>query len=968
MRFALPALAALSVAPFAAFVACHSSSSSSSTPSAPFPGDVPVTSTLPLAHLGGPVDVVRDKNGMVHIYASSTNDLMRVEGYQVARDRTMQVEIVRRFAEGRIAELLGDTQPSVIDSDIAMRTVGLHRAAKATYDALPPDSELRAWLDAYADGISQFNARVQSGDEALPASMIGISKTALEPWQGWEPLAVGRLQSQQLAYTADDEVNATEVVQAARATFDPMSANPLLAKRAGILVDVIRFAPLDPTTAIDGFPNDGAHTMGWKPPAPPPKVTTARVPTALLDSTRAWRAAQRGVLDVLGSRGFTGSNNWVVAPSRTATGHAMVASDPHLSLSAPSVFWMTHLHYTAPSGGDATKNVNAAGLAFPGIPGIILGFNENVGWGATTADYDVTDVYTEKLSPDGGAVTFNGASVPLQKVHETVKIAGGGAVEYDVLVVPHHGPIIPTIVNHKVVAPDPNVGAMSIKWTGFQPTGEILAVAGMLRAKDVDDVRAAMRSFEVGAQNWVYGDTKGNIFYTSQSTIPTRDKRAFTWDPSKFQGTLPCFVLPGDGTAEWTGKLDEAFVPHVKNPAKGYVGTANGDQVGVTLDNDPSNDKLPNGDPVYTGCWHDPGYRVGRIHQRIENVGHPMTLDDMAAIQADARSAMGAALAPKLLDALSHAEDEKASAGTHADLSAVVTSARYQAAPIAELRDLLAKWGTESDYDAAAGVSLDDGSPLADAKQASASKATLVFNAWLVRMISAVLDDEIAAMKSSSFGDLPRVLVWLMTSDATKLATYDAASKDSALFDDLTTTGVVESRDERAVTSLLDALDFLTTKLGADRNGWRWGKLHTLRFEALVPLWGTLSIPPIGDAIFPDGFPRHGDGYNVDVGSYSHHSPKLANVDFSYREGPTQRFVIDMDPAGPTARNVLPGGEIWDNGSPHFRDEAEMWRRNQNHPVVFTLADVVKNAEERIQYFAAPSGNATPARATQVAR
>ena len=160
---------------------------------------------------------------------------------------------------------------------------------------------------------------------------------------------------------------------------------------------------------------------------------------------------------------------------------------------------------------------------------------------------------------------------------------------------------------------------------------------------------------------------------------------------------------------------------------------------------------------------------------------------------------------------------------------------------------------------------------------------------------------------------------------------------------------IQETRDERAVTSLLDALDYLNTTLGTDRTKWRWGALHTLRFASLVSLWDSLSIPPIGDSTFPNGFPRHGDGYNIDVGDPGLAS-SLATATFTYSEGPTQRFVIDMDPSGPTPRNVLPGGEIWDNASPHFADEAELWRRNENHPLWVTHDDVAANTEERDSY------------------
>jgi penicillin amidase len=179
------------------------------------------------------------------------------------------------------------------------------------------------------------------------------------------------------------------------------------------------------------------------------------------------------------------------------------------------------------------------------------------------------------------------------------------------------------------------------------------------------------------------------------------------------------------------------------------------------------------------------------------------------------------------------------------------------------------------------------------------------------------------------------------------LKTYDATLKDSILFDDLTTTAVVETRDQRALLSLLDALDFLKGKLGADTNGWRWGLLHRIRFSSLVSSWPTLSIPTDTDPVFPNGFPRHGDGYNIDVGGYGF-GTTLAATSFHYAHGPTQRFVVEMTPTGPVARNVLPGGEIWDSASAHFKDEAERWRRNQNRAVPFTRTDVIAAAEDHI--------------------
>ena len=154
---------------------------------------VPVTSRKSVVGLEGPVDVVRDTYGMIHIHATSIVDAMRVQGYQTARDRTAQLELIRRTATGRLAEIFGDAAPGLIDDDIAMRTVGLARTAKAMLELLTPEE--RAWLEAYADGISQFNARLATGDEELPAGMLGIMPDAFAPWTAIDVLAVGRLQA-----------------------------------------------------------------------------------------------------------------------------------------------------------------------------------------------------------------------------------------------------------------------------------------------------------------------------------------------------------------------------------------------------------------------------------------------------------------------------------------------------------------------------------------------------------------------------------------------------------------------------------------------------------------------------------------------------------------------------------------------------------------------------------------------------
>ena len=173
----------------------------------PLGNSVPVTGNVQMDGLVGPVDVVRDSFGMIHIYATSVADAIRTQGYQVARDRSVQLELIRRTAEGRTAEVFGNVSAGLIDDDITQRTIGLTRVAQKMCDALDPKSDERLWLDAFADGVSQFYARVQTGDEQLPKGMIGLNPAILTKWTCTDSLAVARYQSQALSFDSETQVS-----------------------------------------------------------------------------------------------------------------------------------------------------------------------------------------------------------------------------------------------------------------------------------------------------------------------------------------------------------------------------------------------------------------------------------------------------------------------------------------------------------------------------------------------------------------------------------------------------------------------------------------------------------------------------------------------------------------------------------------------------------------------------------------
>ena len=324
----------------------------------------------------------------------------------------------------------------------------------------------------------------------------------------------------------------------------------------------------------------------------------------------------------------------------------------------------------------------------------------------------------------------------------------------------------------------------------------------------------------------------------------------------------------------------------------------------------------------------------------------------MSSIQADHRSPLGSWLTPLLLMAIDNAQSESLALGSYPDLSAVAYDKDYDRVRMHQVRAILAAWGDQYDYDAASGVDLDTNQPLPlEQPDAAASQATAIFNAWLVRLLARTFGDEMVLVGEASGSRLDlRGLLHLTSTDPANLATYDPATKDSALWDDLTTPDQLESRQERMVRALLDALSWLDEKFPGGLDEVRWGMLHTVRFNPSAPVFGELAIPPTNDPVFAGGFPRHGDMYVVDASNFSTRKTVEKALNFTYGSGPNQRFVIDLDPAGPKARNALPGGASGFLDDPHFSDQAERWRRNQTHDVPFALGEVLGAAERRTTF------------------
>jgi penicillin amidase len=441
--------------------------------------------------------------------------------------------------------------------------------------------------------------------------------------------------------------------------------------------------------------------------------------------------------------------------------------------------------------------------------------------------------------------------------------------------------------------------------------------------------------------NWILADDQGHIAYTASARIPRRSAGCFTYHRvNNPDGVAPFMVQPGDGSCEWTGWMSDRYMPHAIDPEVGYLATANADPVGETFDNDALNGPLVDGDgPLYLGSLYDPGFRVGRIYDRLDAMaaaGTPVTPDDMGSIQADAYSNFAARVRPHILAAVSAAQD-----GSKPDAKAFLDG--LPTARRDRLLDAVARlqaWSFETPPAIAS----------ASPQEIADSTATTIFNAWAVYWYQNSYGDELDLIgERIEINFLARLGLTIFEHPDQLRSGIDQTTGDPVLCDDLDTDGVVESCALVVLQSLDQALDWAEDEYGStDMDMWRWGYLHRVTMESQLPDTA-LNVPPPSesDPLLQGGYPRHGDTYAVDSsdGGYE-------DFDFDYGHGPAMRHITVFAPGqGPVTYFALPGGLIFDRESPHYRDLAdEYYMKNLYFVFPYRAETVVEKAEERWRF------------------
>jgi penicillin amidase len=752
--------------------------------------------------LDGPVEIYRDEVGVAHIVASSDHDLFFAQGFVHAQDRFYQMEFWRRIGAGRLSELFGE---STLASDIYLRTMGFRRTAEREYAEAPP--LLKEALDAYAAGVNAWISDKKPRQLAAEFALLGLlgQDLEIEPWTPPDSLTWPKVMSEDMGLDYRQELLRLDMI---RSVGIDMTRDYFGEYRYGEM----------PTTILQEDLDGGAEgaVASTSSPAPGPADDLA------LWNDPVWRAAVEGIpSDSLVFRGqeeliqlafagdaTTGTNQWVVSGDFTSSGLPTFANDPHLGMQMPSIWYEVSLHMTG------NESWNCHGYSFAGMPGIVIGHNDHIIWGMSTASPDVQDLYVELINPENPLEYRVGNEwVEMETRQEVVEVAGEEPYVFTVRTT-RNGPIVTDsggavpyssfdVRPTEMFPTDIQITELALKWTALEPTYPMYAVLLYDRARNFSEFREALSYFHTPSHNYLYADVEGNIGFVHPGRIPVRGNGS---------GSLPS---PGwDDAWQWQGFIPPEELPWLLNPARGYI----------TNENNPV---MPEGMQLFGEHMYTPGLRAYRASELVTEAmaDGNVTFDEHVAIQTDLHSELAARVLPHVLD-------------IPTDVIAGVPAA-------GEALELLREW---------------------DLRMHEESVGATVFAQFYVELLELTYADQIPAhvwegpWEASEKYRMQRSLLGLVV------------EPDNAWWDDVRTVDHVETRNEIMARALGAAYTALEARLDDDPRKWEWGKIHTLTYtnatlgtsgvgfvEKLfnrgpVPISGGLNVLFRNDFEFPTAF------------------------------------------------------------------------------------------------------------------
>ncbi len=523
--------------------------------------DLLKSESLKINGLQQPVTIKFDENRVPHIFAKNDHDLYLAQGYITARDRLWQMDIQTRSASGRLAEVVG---PKALDIDRYHRRMGMVFGAENTLRGMMKDPVIQNVINAYAEGVNSYIHELKPRCYPLEFKLLDY---APEDWKPINSAFLLKLMSETLAGGSDQFLMTSTLKHfGASVTKDLFPDYPF------------REEPIIPVGTKWDFE-----------PLPLPKPSKSFL-------------NQQSDIKTVGKVEGIGSNNWVVAGNKTASGYPILANDPHLNLTLPSIWYQVQL---------AAPGVNVYGVSLPGAPCVVIGYNNKISWGVTNVDADVLDWYQIKFKDASkNEYWYNNQWKKVKRRIEVINIRGQKPL-YDTVLYTHHGPVVYENAAKKPADSHENIPVGdALRWIAHDESDEFKTFYLLNRGKNYADYRNALTYYTAPAQNFIFASADKDIAITPDGKFPLKYK-----DQGKF-------ILDGSNPEDdWHGWIPADQNPTAKNPKQGFLSSANQSSTNPSY-------------PYYINWQFGPYERGKRINTRLEAMKNA-TIDSMRVLQTD---------------------------------------------------------------------------------------------------------------------------------------------------------------------------------------------------------------------------------------------------------------------------------------------------------------------------------------------
>ena len=930
--------------------------------------------------LRGSAEVLRDGEGIPHVFAKTEEDAFLLLGYLHAQERFFQMDFFRHLFEGTLSELVGE---GALASDVQFRQFRFRSIAERSLWLHSRSSRRILW--AYARGVNAFLAA-----NPLPVEyqLLELTGETIRPWRASDGLLLLK------GFSSGAFMDLSDIDRTlALASFVEAGQRGGFDGAALFFEDVFRLAPIEAAVTVpqgwEGEPGaaEGAGLgpeEGLQAPEISARAGAASLPpidflpsSEVLELARRLRtkvAAVPALAPMLeGADRGLGSNWWLFGGSTTTDGQPILANDPHQFLSAPPTVYPAQLVV-----GRRRVIRNLSGTTFAGIPAVVSGCNQTACWGATNNALDITDTYAEQVvvDPATGRPThtlFRGRRERLMTLVQTYRANRPADGVADNLV---NVPLSPSDGGELHFVPRRNFGplmivgpavdgiapGLSVQYTGWTPNQDLESFFRIHRAERVKDFARALRFADGYVFNMAYADRGGNIAYFTTGELPLREDLQHL---ERVDGAPPFLIRDGSGTFrnEWSRQrrfepyrtlpfdiLPFGEMPQVVNPPAGLLISANNDPVGNTLDNDALNERRRRGGIFYLNRSYI-SLRAFKARQLIDGLladGGSVGAAQVEALQASSEMPDAEILLPFLTDAWVRASDPEAPP----ELARLAADG-----DLAEAVDRLAAWDFTTPTGIRDGFDAGDDPwllPEPTAEEIANSVAATLFSVFRGRLIERVVDRTLAELAPGAALPSDRqahvALIELLRRSEVGLGSRSGV-------DFLAVEGVPDPRDARALIlleALLATLGLLSGPSFADAFGgstdlddYRWGRLH--RITVPHPLGGPFNIPPSGGfgdlGVGLPGLARSGGFESLDVAGHDLRAADDRGFTFILAPGARTYFLLGAREI--TSFEVLPGGQTGDPLDPAYVGQLPRWLTNRYERFLTDPAEVEREAVSR---------------------